>query len=231
MSLKFVHLLLQPQAPWLPELLAQLWGMRLAWALVLGSLSFILLSRVCVKLRGGAAAVVAMWCLVPGPASPSYWLGLAFQSPSLMSVVLCLVWAASGLNDEPLAGFDWREKRPYSWLLVASGILLGWILLGDTLAWWPISIYALGFSTFAFACVCGAAFSLWCIASPKPEIQTFIACLTIVLLLYVLTRLPSGNLWDALLDPWLWLILQGVGLRALIQRLAHFRREPKATRA
>jgi len=32
---------------------------------------------------------------------------------------------------------------------------------------------------------------------------------------FALTRLPSGNLWDALLDPWLWLALHGVLLRQL----------------
>ena len=30
------------------------------------------------------------------------------------------------------------------------------------------------------------------------------------LLLFAATRLPSGNVWDALMDPLLWLLLQGV---------------------
>ena len=34
------------------------------------------------------------------------------------------------------------------------------------------------------------------------------ATAAVVLLLFVLTRWPSGNLWDALLDPLLWLGLQ-----------------------
>jgi hypothetical protein len=25
--------------------------------------------------------------------------------------------------------------------------------------------------------------------------------------LHVVLRLPSGNVWDALLDPWLWIVL------------------------
>ena len=39
-----------------------------------------------------------------------------------------------------------------------------------------------------------------------------------LLLLFVLTRWPSGNLWDALLDPLLWLGLQFFGLRGLKRR-------------
>jgi len=25
-------------------------------------------------------------------------------------------------------------------------------------------------------------------------------------LLHLITRLPTGNLWDALIDPWLWIL-------------------------
>jgi hypothetical protein len=38
------------------------------------------------------------------------------------------------------------------------------------------------------------------------------------LLLFAATRLPTGNLWDAVLDPWLWLALQGVLVRRLLRR-------------
>jgi hypothetical protein len=38
------------------------------------------------------------------------------------------------------------------------------------------------------------------------------------LLLFAATRLPTGNVWDALLDPWLWLLFQGLLLRALFKR-------------
>jgi len=34
----------------------------------------------------------------------------------------------------------------------------------------------------------------------------------------VLLRLPNGNLWDAVLDPWLWAGLHLVGLRWLWHR-------------
>jgi hypothetical protein len=38
--------------------------------------------------------------------------------------------------------------------------------------------------------------------------------------LYVLLHLPNGNLWNALLDPWLWIALQLAGLRQLVRRLS-----------
>jgi hypothetical protein len=31
----------------------------------------------------------------------------------------------------------------------------------------------------------------------------------VVALVFVVWRLPSGNVWDAILDPWAWLVLQG----------------------
>ena len=35
------------------------------------------------------------------------------------------------------------------------------------------------------------------------------------LLVFTLTRWPSGNVWDAVLDPWLWLLALGSVLRRL----------------
>ena len=38
------------------------------------------------------------------------------------------------------------------------------------------------------------------------------------LLLFAVFRLPSGNLWDAVLDPWLWLVLHIVAVRGWVRR-------------
>jgi hypothetical protein len=38
------------------------------------------------------------------------------------------------------------------------------------------------------------------------------------LLLFAATRLPTGNVWDALIDPWLWLFLNGALFRTLYRR-------------
>jgi len=42
-----------------------------------------------------------------------------------------------------------------------------------------------------------------------------IVLLPLVLLFFVLTRLPTGNLWDALLDPLLWIVLQVYAIRVV----------------
>lgn len=227
----FQSLLLPSQAPWLPEASIQYWGLHVAWGLVLGSLAFLLGARYNFKWRGWAATAVAVWSLWPGLESPSYWLGLAFQSPSLMSVLLCVILTIRSLKKKSLPTLGATAKESPSMLLASVGILLGWILLGDTLAWWSVSVYAWGFSTWALALACVLAFSLWCVVARDHDGQVVTLGFFVVLLLYVLTRLPSGNLWDALLDPWLWIILQVIGLRVLIRRRRHLRRVSQATRA
>jgi hypothetical protein len=37
-------------------------------------------------------------------------------------------------------------------------------------------------------------------------------------LVFVSLRLPTGNLWDALLDPWLWLLLHAILLRRILSK-------------
>jgi hypothetical protein len=136
--------------------------------------------------------------------------------PSLMSVLLCVAWvmqmcAPRVLSAHAAPRFDWPEV-----VLVGAGIMLGWVLLGDMLAWWSTSIYAWGFGTPAFAAACGIAFLMWLASSlGKTEVGGVVG-LVVVLLVFVLTRLPSGNLWDALIDPWLWLVLQFRGASMLL---------------
>ncbi|MDP2677241.1 MAG: hypothetical protein Q8O85_00780 [Rhodoferax sp.] len=220
-----------PQAPWLPDVVLQRWALQAAWALVLGAFTFVLASRFRPAWRAGAAAAVAAWCLWPGPASPSYWLGLAFQSPSLMGVALCLVWAWRSKSPKPVAG---PVSRALSWpgiVLASAGILFGWLLLGDMLAWWPVSVYAWGFGSGALALACALALLLWVLDGAGLAGQRLTLSFAAVLLVFTLTRLPSGNLWDALLDPWLWLILQASGLLALLRRVPGWWRASPATRA
>lgn len=231
MGSTFFQSLVTAQSPWLPGLVIQYWGLHGAWGLVIGSLTFIFVSSYKFEWRGRVAIIVAMWCLWPGTASPSYWLGLAFQSPSLMAVVLCVFWAAGFPKDGSLRVVDARAKESFLMLLVSAGSFLGWLLLGDTLAWWPFSIYAMGFSTFALASVCALTYVLWFRRGQTHAVQSFRLTLTVVITLYVLTRLPSGNLWDALLDPLLWIILQVMGVRILITRFLHRWRVSQATRA
>lgn len=220
-----------PQAPWLPDVVLQRWALQVAWALVLGTFTFVLARRFRLAWRAGAAVAVAAWSLWPGPVSPGYWLGLAFQSPSWMGVALCLVWAWRSKSPKPSAGQDLPAMAWSGIVLASAGILFGWLLLGDMLAWWPVSVYAWGFGSGALALACALALLLWLLGGAGLTGQPLSLSFAAVLLVFTLTRLPSGNLWDALLDPWLWLILQGSGLLALLRRVVGWWRAPPTTRA
>jgi hypothetical protein len=214
--------LLQVQSAWLPEAaLAQAW-LRLGWALVLGAL--LATGVVGVGARRGwsalrqrqlarALALLALLaCLGPGPVSPTYWLGLAFQAPSLSAGLLgglvllcrCATGAAAQRSAEWLA-----QLR--GWAVAA--LLLGWLLLLDTLAWWPVALYPLGFGVGAWLALLAVLGVPWAWHGGPVRLHAGHMLLGLVLLVFALLRLPSGNVWDAVLDPWLWLLAQGVVIR------------------
>ena len=155
-----------------------------------------------------------LWTLLPGSISPAFWLGLAFQAPSLMSVVICLLclWSQAGR----MPGWVVLMAGPSAQALTtgrASGVVLGWVLLIDTLALWPVSVYAWGFSAAAVALVALLATLFWggygasSAQQMAPDWRvSMLPCG--VLILFVVSRWPTGNVWDALLDPWLWMFLQ-----------------------
>jgi len=86
------------------------------------------------------------------------------------------------------------------------GMVLGWLLLLDTFAYLPLALYAWGFSPLAYALLFLVAMGPWVMApgylktAPAPA-------LLLVLAVFGLTRWPTGNVWDALLDPWLFVCL------------------------
>lgn len=225
MDLDFLQVMLvSTQVPWLPGTGLASWALHGAWAVVLGALTLGLVQLFRQHRHRWLAAMVALWAMWPGPESPAYWLGLAFQSPSLMSVLLCVVWAMRQRRASPFADL---RPRGVAWpraVLAGVGVLLGWVLLLDMLAWWPVSVYALGFGSVALLPVCALATLLWLGDTAGNSGRTAALCVFMVLLMFVLTRLPSGNLWDALLDPWLWVVLQVVGLMAGVRWLISPRR-------
>lgn len=181
-----------PQAMWLP-----VW-VKLSWALVL--------SAVVLRLTMGwrfsvwPAVVVGVVMLLPQVQLTGY-LALALQTPSLVLVAWAVwCWAdALGLR-EPVA------STPTSVALL--GVLLGWALVVDTLNDWPVffnpQLYALGFESAGLGLVLAiAAAVMWWAQTP----QRWVLSAVVVLAAYALLRLPSGNVWDALLDPFVWLAL------------------------
>ena len=219
--------MLVTDTPTLPHaVVGQVW-LHLGWSVVLACIGASLVGRwtsaPAGKLDGrqwGMALVLALWTWVPGPYSPAYWLGLAFQAPSIASVLLCdaLLRARffSTRSGMPLVTGTHRVTLGFS----AVGLLAGWVLLLDTFARLPLQLYAWGFSSVAVVTVLTVALLPWLVvhtSEPVRNLRLWIA--PIAVLVFAATRLPSGNVWDAVLDPWLWLALHVYVGRALWQRL------------
>ena len=200
------------QAPLVPGLDAQALARPLLWALTLGGAVHWLARGRSPRVRQTALVLVLLWVALPGSASLAYWLAQAFQMPSLSSAALGLaylwrVWRGpprAGAGDGVRAATACQLMRSLRWLAV----LLGWLLLLDLLALLPVALYGWGFGTPALAAVCVLLLASWLRWGAEPAPRPWLALAAVVLLLFVLTRWPSGNLWDALLDPLLWLGLQ-----------------------
>jgi hypothetical protein len=174
---------------------------------------------------------------LPGGASLAYWLGLAFQLPSWSTVLLATLWllrlakssaqVLQGHESAPVSGAARGRQCSNSagfrlnFSVVLIGAALGALLLADTIAWlpWTQSLYAWGFSPLAVA-LCGLGLSLaWVASTPGTDARTVVALVLLALGLHVATRLPTGNVWDALIDPWLWALCCVALLRGLAHRM------------
>lgn len=222
---------LATDAPALPSLAAMQFGLHLGWSVVLAWLGVVAVQRwwpgrpAGWRRLGGVALLLALWTWVSGPMSPAYWLGLAFQTPSVVTVLLCsgMLWeyfvVASGMAPQPGVAARVTDRWTVGWAVL--GVLLGWALLLDTFALLPVQLYAWGFSPLALGLACAAALVPWVFGGGAPSGR--VACwrpwvVAMALLVFVAVRLPTGNVWDAVLDPWLWLVLHGYLLRAVSRR-------------
>lgn len=218
--------LLQVQSALLPETVwAQAW-LRLGWALVLGAV--LAAGASCLGPRFGFAvertrtlvcglalgAVLA--CLWPGPLSPAFWLGLAFQAPSLgaglLGALVLLRLCARGAVAQRAA--EWLTQLK-AWAVPA--VFLGWVLLLDSFAFWPVALYPLGFGVGAWLLLLALLGVPWAWRGGAWRSHAASGILGLLLLVFALLRLPSGNAWDAVLDPWLWLLAHAVGGRFLLR--------------
>lgn len=216
--------LVQEAAPLLPRAGEVSLLRQAGWAVVLAAvLSAGAQSRAVGPARAALrllAWLVALWACWPGPWGLSYWLGLAFQTPSLMAMAWALryLWLAWGPKPGPQlargASLD-RSAAPWALRYALLGVALGWLLLLDTFAYLPVSVYAWGFSPLAFALCVLIALVPWVVGARPAQAASVWA----VLVVFGLTRWPTGNVWDALLDPWLWLALHW-------QVMAHYRVRP-----
>jgi len=216
-------------APWLPGMEGLRFLRHLAWALVCAALALALCRRL-PRLRARQwhrrpwlPLLVALWACVPGSWGTGYWLGLAFQIPSLLATL----WAATYLADALLfpqwhAGAEAARAAPSRvWDRIGLAILLvvGWLLLLDTFALLPWSVYRLGFAPVAglalllVAVLPGVVGGMGAWRSNRGALLFLLA-----LLLFMPTRWPTGNVFDAVLDPGLWLYMHWVYWRRWRQR-------------
>lgn len=213
-----VRQVLDTAVPLLPAPSLMQANLCVGWGLVLAALTTVVLGT-----RLGRKPVLwlvplllAAWPWLPGTLSPGYWLGLAFQAPSLSAVLLSVLvlharWARPL---EARLSAHWLGA-PLAWVLATLGVVLGWVLLLDTFAVLPVHLYAWGFSPAAAVAVVVLALVPWVLLRAASDSGVVAGVVPLAVALYVLLRLPSGNLWDAVLDPWLWLVLQLVVLRKL----------------
>ena len=196
------------QAPLVPGLEAQALARPLLWALTLGGAVHWLARGRSPRVRQAALVLVLLWVALPGSASLAYWLAQAFQMPSLSSAALGLGYLWRVWRGPPMAGARSATACQLMHSLRWLAVLLGWLLLLDLLALLPLSLYGLGFGTPALGVAVSLLLLFWLRWGAEPAARPWLALAAVVLLLFVLTRWPSGNLWDALLDPLLWLGLQ-----------------------
>jgi hypothetical protein len=196
------------QAPLVPGLDAQALARPLLWALTLGGAVHWLARGRSPRVRQAALVLVLLWVALPGSASLAYWLAQAFQMPSLSSAALGLGYLWRVWRGPPRVGARAATACQLMHSLRWLAVLLGWLLLLDLLALLPLSLYGLGFGTPALGVVVSLLLLFWLRWGAEPAARPWLALAAAVLLLFVLTRWPSGNLWDALLDPLLWLGLQ-----------------------
>lgn len=195
-------------APAQPGAVLTRWAFPVFWCVVL-VFGALFVTRSLAKPRGKwIAVVVAVWAFMPGGWSPAYWLGLAFQMPSLMAVVLCTDALAVHFGRFRLSAPNGDFSNDGPVLMLGSsvvhwlGIVLGLVLLLDTFLVIPFSLYRWGHSTATLAFFVGIATALWVWGRAGRA-----GVVLLVLALFVVTRLTTGNVFDALIDPWLWLAL------------------------
>lgn len=203
--------LFSTQAPLLAAPLVFRLYLGLAWGLVLAALALPVLARWVPRherLKFWLPLALLLWCLLPGVLSPAYWLGLALRAPSGLLAGLC-AWGLLRYYRPQMAGpVPLQALRPWAWPLV----LLGWVLLLDTFALAPFSVYAWGYAPWLLGAL---AFAGLLPALLREQRAMPALWLGVLLLLHVLLRLPTGNVWDAVLDPALWIWLQVDVLRRL----------------
>lgn len=181
-------------ADWLLLPIGSAWAWPLSWALVTAALMWTRWPRAWLAVL---VAVLAVWPL----GGWSGYAALALQAPSLLSLmwaIRVLLKAVGVITPRP----DSDRVPVLAWSLLC---LLGWVLVMDTLNLWPrawdVGWYAWGFSAaslwFSAVLVMALAWRQW-----GGWVWQAVGLLTV----YAVMRWPTGNIWDAWLDPVVWVV-------------------------
>lgn len=200
----------------LPDLAWQITYGRLAWAVVVAAMLAALWPAHKKLPRAALAALLvaaAVAMTLPGEASPAWWLGLGFQYPSGMLVGLCLL----GL------GARWQGRQAGALMPVpvaATIAIAGTALYLDAIGWLSQGYYYAGYAAVGAPVVALLATAGCALALLRGGGGRHILALLGALLLFTLLRLPTGNLWDAVLDPLLWAWALATLARRAVRRIA-----------
>lgn len=188
----------------LPAFELQALWLDAGWSVVLTALALAVLSQ-----RGalatasrrrwallGIGGAVGAAMLLPAPWSPSFWLGMAFQYPSLLLAGLAAGSIVRLLSPPTLAAAPLLPALPAATLLgLAAALYAG------AFGWVSYDLYAVGYGPYVAAAVASVLVALW--AGFDRRSGWLCCALAAAALLHTATRLPTGNAWDALLDPFL----------------------------
>ena len=187
----------------LPELSSQIVYGRIGWAIVGATLIVSLLGALLrstplsPRLLAGVlgASLAVMW--LPGELSPAFWLGLAFQYPSGMLVGCCVLRLVERWHGQ-------RRSNAMPQALAGALAVTGTLLYLDTVGWLARGFYYAGFGPVLMPALAVVAAIACVLAILRGHARGPASVLLGAVALFSLLRLPSGNLWDALLDPLLW---------------------------
>jgi hypothetical protein len=185
----------------LPELEWQIIYGRIAWIVVFAALAVKAWSRsrpISHRTIGFLLIGAVSLNVLPNEASLAYWLGLAFLWPSGLLVGLCLIKLHLAWKGE-------AKQRVLPARLAIIIVLAGTVLYLDAIGLLSLGIYYLGFGpvgapllalSLAVACSVAAIFFR--------QARSLALAVLLATMMFTLLRLPTGSLWDALLDPMLY---------------------------
>ena len=192
----------------LPDLASQTVYGRIGWAIVAATVACALWRRTAPMPRATLAAILAgalVLMTLPGNLSPAWYLGLAFQYPSGLLVGCCALRLTERWN-----GLHRSQAMPQALAGLLAGA--GTLLYLDALGVLTRGYYYGGFGGVA-APLAAIVLAVACaLAIMLKHSRGHAAAILGAVVLFSVLRLPTGNLWDALLDP----LLFGWALVALL---------------